>query len=550
MRSHRLRLAAAGSGRAWMRAAGFVAFWLVPAISSAQLFVSPTIVEVKAYPGGTQSFTVNVGNSGAGDLDCKLTLSAMEVTDVGLPMEVSDASRSCRDWITVTPETFALKPKQGVRVNGRINPPKSAGGGYYAILAVHGAPQRGQTPRVPGERIRAGVEFSYRNLIVIMLTVPGPEIRAVVEAAKPRLLRDPYSDSLVLEVPVRNRGNTHIRMQGRADIRSEAGGVVEALEFTSGRGLLLPAHQRLYRSKSRIKLPDGSYLMKLSLIPEGRQAQPMETHFPFHLRNGDPSAAELTEAQKAELRAQSQGFLLSPTEAALSAPPGARRTQSVDIANLTRDPLTVRAAIMQWVRDGASQDLVETRAPAAHRSAASFLSGSLGEIELPPLGRRRVPIAVALPREASGEYYAAVCFQRAGLDASETARSRARHSLLLRVGGQGTRAPAAVLTALQVRRKPSGAFEFDLSLRNSGNAGFVPEVTFNVRDADFNVTGKLLATEKVSFIQAGGEARIVMDWNQVLDAGEYQLEAVVRYDPSLPALVARKSFSAPAVSGP
>ena len=509
-----------------------------------QLTISPNIIELRSYPGGLETFTVSVGNTGDVPIVCTMRVSALNVLAAGLPVAVDDAPRSCKDWITLAPETFTLRPKDGKRVVCRVRPPRKTGGGYYAVISCDAVPQtRGEQEGGAGGA-GAVITFTHRALAPVLLIVPAPDMRAIIEAARPILARSDRVPGYTLELPVRNRGNIHARMTGTAEVRSEAGQLVERFDLASGRGFILPDHERLFASRGAINLPDGLYVVRLTLEAQNSR-QPMTNAFPFYVKEGLPTVAEITDELRAELNKLSAGFAVSPAQMQVVLRAGARRTQAAELVNLTRETIRLNAAVMEWYRSQDGRDLVSLEKPPHDRSGRSFVSLQEQEIELRPLSRQRVPLVVALPKGTTGERYAAVTFDRADVQLDRAPAARASRSTTIRVQEEATAAPAAQMTKFQAARTPNGTIEFTAQFKNTGNVGLVPDVSFSITDENGSAVGKVTPPGDPSFVQAGGEGTVSAEWSRVLDPGQYTGQLTFRFSPNKPPIIERAAFIVP-----
>ena len=97
----------------WAAGAACAVVLILGGLASAQMGITPIFVEARAYPGGLTTFKLSVFNPGKEALDCDVRVKGMTVLPGGLPVEVDDAPRSCRDWITVEPMKFTLKAGEG-----------------------------------------------------------------------------------------------------------------------------------------------------------------------------------------------------------------------------------------------------------------------------------------------------------------------------------------------------------------------------------------------------------------------------------------------------
>lgn len=528
-----------------------VALVVLPGVISttafAQFTVSPIIIEVRAYAGGVRTFTLSIGNSGPEPLDCTISVSAMAVMGGGLPVEVEDAPRSCKDWITVNPDKFTLRPKEGKRLICRARIPKKTGGGYYAIISCHGVPMGGSDERTAESGVGAGIEFSHRSLVPVLLTIPGPQMQAIMEAAMPIIRSSQGGRGYTLDLPVRNRGNIHARMGGTVEVRSEAGQLIERFELAAGRGFVLPEHERLFTSKVPVNLADGVYVAHIRLEVENSR-QPMRNSFPFYIEDGEPNVTEITDELRAKLEKQSAGFTVSPVQMLVAVRPGARRSQAVELVNLTGNTIHLQATLMEWHRTPNGQNLVSDEKPPHGRSGRALVDLRLPEIELRPLGRRRIPIMVAVPKDATGERYVALTFDRADLQLDTSPAARTRRSVMIRAYAQGTGTTGAEITRFEATRKPNGVIDLSVRFRNTGDIGISPEAAFTISDENGRQVGKVKPTAGSPFVQAGCEGVISAEYSRVLDPGEYTAELTFRADRNKPPVTRRTGFVVPSAS--
>jgi len=389
-----------------------------------------------------------------------------------------------------------------------------------------------------------GIRFRHRQIVPILLTVPGPNMSAIIDAAEPVMAQGMGSTGYTLELPLRNRGNIHARIHGTADIQSEAGQLVEKFDLVSGRGFLLPEHERVFTSKGKINLSDGAYVAHFRLDLKNTR-RPMEKAFSFYVQNGVPKVADLTDELRTKIKKQAAGFIVTPSNVMLSVRPGGRRTETVELVNLTKDMLRVLARPAEWYRTPEGQDLVAFEAAPHGHSGTSVLKIHQPAIELPPRGRRRVPVMVEVPRGATGERYAAICFDRPDIGLDQSPEGRARRSTTVGIRAEGTGEIDAEIASFEAKRNTKGALDLDVRYRNTGEKSFVPEISFTIRNGVNDVIDKVRITEQPPFVQAGGEGVLYREWAKVAEPGEYSAEATLRYDPNKPPLVKRTDFVVP-----
>jgi len=522
--------------------AAFLLCWAFCAVSSAQMAITPVMVENRTIAGGLATFMLSVSNSGNQPIDCGVRVTGMTVLPGGLPVEAQDPPRNCKDWITVEPTKFALRPGEGQGLLCRLRVPKDAAGGYYAIISCQGIPNTGTA----GDSAEAGVgvtmKLTHRGLVPVLVTVPGPQVQAIIDAAPPAVLLGLGGRGYTFDLPVRNRGNIHARMAGFVELRSDAGQLVERFDMEAGRGFILPMHERLFQGYIPLNLADGSYVAGVQLGPRGQA--PMRSVFPFYVKEGVPTVAEPTEELKAQLLKSSAGFMVSPAQLDVEIQAGARRAQAIELINLTREVLPVSVSVVEWVRQSDGVDVVGTGTPTHGRSAVDCVSLGQESIELRPMSRQRVPVTVALPKDATGSRYAAVLFDRADVKLDASARGQARRSTMLQVAAQGTGTQGAEITDFRAERESSGAIRFVAKIRNTGDLSLSAEVRVTVSSADGAPIGGPAPVTPPA-VQAATDATVAVRWEQVLEPGDYTAQLSVQYSPKAPSVYGNTTFTVP-----
>ena len=510
--------------KAWLFLLAFLFESVLPQNVQAQLSISPVVAEVTVRPGGQETFGIGITNSGSKALNITVSFSPMEVSPAGLPLVAENAERGCNSWITGTLMSLALKPKENRVLRFAVRAPREACGGYYALIVCNAVPQKDSSP---GPRTRANMTFSYRNLVPVMVVVPGGGIRAEFVGGTPSMVRNPEGTGYLMKVPIRNQGNIHARLAGKVEIRTEDGQVVETANLSAGRGYVLPAHERTFENKTALSLPDGSYLARV-VIQVGDSTRPMFSVFPFYVSKGNALFTPLNDEIRARLQVQSAGFMISPQTLQMDLRQGERRMQTVLLANLTPQPIPLRVRVMEWVRTAVGDDLVTSSPLVVGRSGLGTLIPRQSEIVIPAKGKSRFVYNLQMPPGAKGEYYAALTFDRSDRQLDSSPKEQARRSVLVRSQAKGTGTRAVAITRFEAVRKPNGAMSFDLAIKNTGDVGISPEVNIRVLDKTGGEVGRPEAENPSSiFIQAGGEGARAYQFNRILDPGEYVAQVSV-----------------------
>ncbi|MCC7493105.1 MAG: hypothetical protein IT204_12180 [Fimbriimonadaceae bacterium] len=460
--------------RGWLLAS----LWLGLAVhpGRAQLIIAPSVVDAVLPVSNNRGLTVGVNNAGSTELNCSISITHLDIQANGLPVVSQSDTRSCRDWLTVSPTEFALTPRQDRRIGLTVKIPKDAGGGYYAMLAISAKPIAERDPTTTGSG--ATLRMGYLNYVPILLTIPSPTMKAALEPQPPQLI-DVGPDGFGVAVAVRNSGTLHARLEGALEVRAENGLVLDTLSL--GSGYLLPEHRREYAARGGLRLPDGTYRLTCSFAIQGQPGSRRSEH-PLIIRDGRPELRELSAADRAALAQTALGFRVSTNTLGLRLGAGSTRTLYAELVNLTDTPLPIRATVVEWVRGPDGQDRCGTFEPTHGRSLGPALTLRQPTLTLAKKGRQRVPLSVTLPAGSRGEYYAAVRFDRADRAASEDPAQIARRAALVQVYAEQTAQPAVRVDRLEVAPNPRSGVDLALSLTNTGNVGLVPGVQFEVYD--------------------------------------------------------------------
>lgn len=509
------------------------------------LSISPQIMEVELRRGATQTFTLVVTNGNEYSLDCSVSYLPMKLSSEGLPESSIDTKRSCSLWVTSEPLIFNLGPKASQTVKLNIKVPVEAVGGYYCLVLIDGKPPKKNTDN-EGTGLTASINFSFRSSVVILASVLGGKIYSHLNPTNLSFTKDRQNNNNIINLPIRNDGNIHAKVNGKIHVKSEDGQIINESPLTAGKGFILPEHERLFSTKSEIKLPDGVYLAEISLVEEHSKVR-VQRIYPFFIKDGTPSIAPLNDETRQLLLRHSLGFGISTTEVAIEVRPGSRKTQAIQLINMTKEKIPVEAVLSNWIRNASGDDLVTIL---DSTPTESFLSLRQTKFELPPLGKRQIPLLISLPKDKTGESFAAVTFNRTDRPQGYTPFECARRSALVRMISTGTLAPAAEITSFTINRKPDGILDFKASVKNTGNSSWEPDFYVDINTKSARNIGKCYGkvTEKFRILPSG-TADYNFSWNQILQPGSYTAQFVLNFDPNKPPARKDMTFEVPAIQG-
>lgn len=168
------------------------------------------------------------------------------INDAGA--EFDSISRSCGDWIKVSPQTFTIAPGATQPINFNIAIPNDVSGMYWAMIFVQGSPR-------PQQRQGATVLAIERFGVKIYETVPGTEVLS----GQVKSVRKVADDPLAFDVTFANTGNVQLRPHGTINVINQSGDSARTLSIEEFP--LLPAKERVLTitDNSESPLPIGIY---------------------------------------------------------------------------------------------------------------------------------------------------------------------------------------------------------------------------------------------------------------------------------------------------
>ena len=163
--------------------------------------------------------------------------------------EFCAVSRSCGDWIAVSPQSFRIAPGDRQPVSFRVVVPNgNLSGMYWGMIFVQGAPR-------PQKRQGATVLAIERFGVKIYETIPGSEELS----GEVKSVRKVGNDPLAFKISFANTGNVQLRPTGTINIINQSGDTMRELaidEFP-----ILPGSERtlVVTDESESPLPAGIY---------------------------------------------------------------------------------------------------------------------------------------------------------------------------------------------------------------------------------------------------------------------------------------------------
>ncbi|PLV56391.1 DUF916 domain-containing protein [Thermotoga sp. SG1] len=509
--------------------------------------MDPIVVSKTVSPGTSFSYEIFLENDSEFD---PITLKAM-VMDV---TETVDGAYDLRDpgstkysiarWVRVEPDTITVQPKETKTVIVTVNVPRGVSGGLYGAIAFEiQGPQTPETQRPAEEGAYGEVEFKYRMASFLEVVLSGTRQR--VEAF-PAYFKVERSDdipsirmqigdgALVFTLGVLNRSNVHIVTKGTLTIKTKEGRTIAKMPLGGGRGVILPESTVNMRTITRRFFPPGEYVARAVVDYGGRRPIVAETLFTI--------TTERVETGEEERETGPVMITVDPVNIEIKAVPGSYRSEIVKISNLGEETLQVKGKILPL-----AYDLYGDLLPEEERGTPpDWIKLTPSSFTLKPGQSRNVRIAVRIPKDFTGGYYADVLFRTGGSLQAETGTN------LLVFSGKDEDITREASADIVYEIKEDGIYA-DIVFENTGNYHLMPTVTFGLnRITPQQVTDEgLIIPEKVeSLIQEeiSSTAPVLPRTKRIfsvfipviLEEGEYELLARCDYGRS--PIVLKKSF--------
>jgi len=526
-------------------------FLALPA--AAQLELAPSLRMVSLRPGTSVTFPLAVGNRSKTPLTCQMSAQDMVLDPSGRAAKAPEGyKRGCGSWVTLKPAQFRLRPGESRKVEATLKAPRGSGGGYYARLSCLARPE-GEVAENRG----MGIRFQFQINTALMATVTGGRLYSSIHARSIELATHPQkpgggsSGSWEAMVTVQNTGNLHAPLEGQISVLDERGRVIARAPLLAGRGYVLAEGERVFRASGGDRLPDGGYAVVATLGPPGGRAAPATATAQFTVLRGEVQRGKPTGEMRALLNSLNPGFYVKQTNLEFSLAAGARRRNSVEILNVTGEPLQLTAKIRDWELDPSGELAFPEHGASHGRSCAGWISIAPATILVPPRGRANVSVTAALPRDAAGEHYAAIVLApRSGLRVAEPG-VMSRTTILVTARALRTEKPAATVAGFVASRLEAHSTTFRLNVRNTGNVACFAQGRVAILDSLRKVITENLSfgSEQVVVLPNGGR-RFDIDWLGGLAPGGYVAVVSLAYHDGTPPISKEIPFKVPGGSKP
>ncbi|WP_409433826.1 hypothetical protein ACJ3XI_04780 [Litorimonas sp. RW-G-Af-16] len=248
------RLMAGVIGSALLAAVSYV-----PLANAFGVGVQPSTVEMTIKPGDRQRQVVTVGNVHK-TKTISLTMGLADWTldkDGKLVLDApGDTDRSAAEWVRFSPASVTLKPETSQDITVEISAPykiEHKGDHRFALLATTMLPELNER----GETSGVWNRYQLASLFYLTLTPSEslPEVTSV--ALNP-------ADKSIVTMQIKNEGDAHARLQGKAYVKSAAGEVVAETPLNA---VVLDGGERTYNVKleNMAELESGNYKIDFDL---------------------------------------------------------------------------------------------------------------------------------------------------------------------------------------------------------------------------------------------------------------------------------------------
>jgi P pilus assembly chaperone PapD len=533
-----------------MRRISLMVLILMSAVFLAQgisIRMDPIVVSKTVNPGTSFSYEIFLENDSEFE---SITLKAMvmditETEDGAYDLKQPGSTKySIARWVKVEPDTITVPPKETKTVIVTVNIPRGVSGGLYGAVAFEiQTPQSQETQRPAEEGAYGEIEFKYRMASFLEVVLSGTGQRVVAFPAYfkversddiPSIRMQIGDGALVFTLGVLNKSNAHIVTKGTLTIKTKEGRTIAKMPLGAGRGVVLPDSTVNMRTITRRFFPPGEYVARAVVDYGGRRPIVAETTFTV--------TSEKVETKEEKEEANPVMITIDPVDIEIKAVPGSYRSEIVKVSNLGEETLQVEGKILPLVYDLYGEILPEEE----RGTPPEWIKLTPASFSLRPGQSRNVRVAVRIPKDFTGGYYADVIFKTEGGLQTEVGAN------LLVFAGKDEDITKEASADLVYTVKEDGIYA-DIVFENTGNYHLLPKITFGLnRITPQQVTDEgLIIPEKVeSLIQEEisstnpvlpGTKRIFSIFIPVvLEEGQYELLA--RCDYGKAPIVLRKSF--------
>jgi hypothetical protein len=332
------------AGLIWIIAIG-VAFLVSASPAFGQFTVQPMQLELAVTPGKLIKSDLRVQSFDPNDVH-DIYLSVVELTqledgswDIIEPNNFTDPNSpyfgfdisnlsSCKDWISLSPNTFQLDPWGVVPVEVTLRVERGVRGFYGAAIIATTSPMQGA----------GDVSVVLRFVVPVIVEIQDRPIRARVQATDIGLefikASEQYPARSMVTMDIQNDGGTFSRLKPAVRIWSFTDGhwrVITTTDFPEKS--IIPGAKLKLKANIRKPLPSGKYKAAGYLFVDGRRVKTVEKEIDFV---GDTSITGVAEDAPVDL---------DPINLSIDGMPGATRTSTIKVYNASKETINVQTAL-------------------------------------------------------------------------------------------------------------------------------------------------------------------------------------------------------------
>ena len=480
----------------------------------ADIAMQPMIAHVSVHRGTRQTFDIAVANSGDTDFRCHVGSVDITQNEMGVPVSTAEkAERGCAEWLTFKPSEFVLTAGTNTVIKCTIRAPFHASGAYYAFASVLFEATRAAPPG-------AGVINRLLNSVVMAVVTGTERLQArfrVESVGLEAAMGKPWQAA----IQVSNTGNLHARVHARCTLATARGSRIEEGKPEIEKGYILAGCTRTFRVVGKRTVPDGSYMVRTIIEVEGSHRPIIRTAF-FTLSRG-----EIVPEQKEPTLTESDWFMLQPDSVYFELPPRGRRSQALQVMNLTNESLKLEPRLLAWSRDEQGNVIFPDQ-PDHGRFLPDALTVRPATITVRPGSRQNLTLTFVMPEEAEGEYYVALALAPPGQELPDDPDLLAQRTALVTAQAPKTVQREAVIASLDVKQSQAGGYDLQVVVENTGNCRCAADGQIEIVQGAETIARLSFGSAETLLLPAG-QRKFTINWPRVLEPGGYRAIATVRY---------------------
>ena len=223
--------------------------------------VAPLRFEFQLEKGKSGTASINVNNNGDEPVSVKIYQNDFMVDQINqdIILPPGENKRGCAAWMSISPLTLDLGPKEQKKVRISLTVPEHARGTYWAFVFIEQASKpRPVMQSKQGHNISINVKPRWG--VRIHENVPGTEHKEG-RITDINVTHQTPENPVKVSVEFENTGNTLLHCDGRVEIRDAEGKDIETLKIGSkGRFGVYPSGKRLVNGTLSRNLSPGDYI--------------------------------------------------------------------------------------------------------------------------------------------------------------------------------------------------------------------------------------------------------------------------------------------------